>query len=303
MRWPGFRIIVAGFLTLPLWGQAFPPNKGEIDLALGYQYLSVRNHSYSHGEARAFGHIRNLGVGGDVTFGLTDCASIRIGLPLVLGKYVGQFPHPNSEDDGTYHAGFSDFNASFRYNLTRAPLFLTPEFTAIVPSHDYVTFAHSAIGRDLREFRVGINAGRRLDPFLPRAVVSVRGYYSFVERILGFHHNIIGGDWEFDYILNPHLIVLGLGTFQYTQGGIEWPCCLTLPQSVAAGVFTPEQVPHHDQILATRYQQVGGGLSVPVGDSLNLYGSVLTALYYENGHRTFLALNLGVSYTFRPKGR
>src|SRR5262249_33931134 len=144
-------------------------------------------------------------------------ASLRVGIPLALGKYVGEFPHPNAEDDGTWHAGFSDFNASFRYNMTRAPLFITPEFSTIIPSHDYVTYAHSAIGRDLREFRPGISIGRRLDPFLPRAVVQTRYYYSFVERILGIHHNLSGGDWEVDYFLKPKLTVLGLGTWQWTH--------------------------------------------------------------------------------------
>jgi len=93
---------------------------------------------------------------------------------------------------------------------------------------------------------------------------------------------------------------LGLGVWQYTHGGIEWPFVYgTTPENV----FTPEQIPHHDQILATRHNDVGGGLAFAVGDSLTLYGSAFTSVYYENGHRTALGLNMGMYYTFRRGGR
>jgi hypothetical protein len=280
-----------------LWGQAFPSAQGEIDVGLGYQYTSVRDHTYSDGQAFDRGHIRDLGITPDITIGLTDRASLRVGLPLAIGKYVGAFPHPSILDDGNYHATFADFNTSFRYNLTRTPLFLTPEFTAIIPSHQYVSYAHSAAGRDLREFRTGINVGRRLDPLLPKAVVQGRYYYSFVEQILGIHHNLSGGDYEFDYFLTPRLTLLGLGTWQYTYGGLNQPCCLTLAQA-----FTPEELPHHDQLLAAKHHEVGGGLAIAVSDSLTMYASALHAVYSANGHKLFLGLNMGVYYTFRPGG-
>jgi hypothetical protein len=282
---------------LPLLGQAFVPDKGEIDIGLGYQFLSVRDHVYSHGEKVDRGHIRNHTIGADVTFGLTDRAALSISLPLVMGKYVGVNPHPTYLDDGKLHANFSDFNVTFRYNLARKPLTLTPELAVIVPSHDYTTWAHSAPGRDLRQFRVGMNAGRRLDPFLPKMVIQGRYSYSFVERILGIPHNESNAAWEIDYFLSRRLTLLQLGTWQHIHGGIQWPVEFAAD---ASRVFTPEQLPHHDQLLATRHLDMGGGLAVTASNSMILYAGAVTSLRYENGHRTFLGLNLGVYYTFKP---
>src|ERR1700730_14264899 len=153
MNLRGLRRIFVWLAPLPLLGQAFVPSKGEIDIGLGYQLNSVRDHVFSHGERLDRGHIRNHTIGADVTFGLTDRAALSISLPLVMGRYVGVNPHPTYLDDGNLHANFADFNVNFRYNLTRAPLSLTPEFAVIVPSHDYITYAHSAPGRDLRQYR------------------------------------------------------------------------------------------------------------------------------------------------------
>ncbi len=98
------RIVVACLSSLPLWGQAFTSERGQIDVGLGYQYSSVRDHSYSHGETKDVGHIRDLGVTPDITIGLTDRATLRVGLPLAIGKYVGSSPHPTILDDGAHGA-------------------------------------------------------------------------------------------------------------------------------------------------------------------------------------------------------
>src|SRR5262249_48887484 len=44
---------------------------------------------------------------------------------------------------------------------------LTPFFTAVIPSHDYVYLAHAAAGRDLHQYLLGFNLGGRLDRLLP----------------------------------------------------------------------------------------------------------------------------------------
>ena len=80
-------------------------------------------------------------------------------------------------DNGDFHGGFQDFRLNVRYALTRRALKITPLFQVTLPSHDYPTFGHAAIGFDEHEYRVGVNVGRRLDPILPKAFVQ--GQYAF----------------------------------------------------------------------------------------------------------------------------
>lgn len=291
----GLRRILLWLAPLPLLGQAFVPNKGQMDIGLGYQFINVRDHAYTHGEQADRGHIRNQAVNADVTFGLTQRMALSVSLPLIMGKYVGAFPHPTSLDNGKYHATFADFNVNLRYNLIHKPLVLTPEFTVILPSHTYTTYAHSAPGRDLRAYRVGMNVARRLDPILPKAVIQGRYSYSFVQTLFNIPHNESNAAWEFDYFLGSRLTLLGLGTWQHIHGGVE--TFVDVPNSVT---FPPEQVAHHDRLLATRHLDLGGGLAVSVRESITLYATAITSVRYENGHRTYLGLSTGVSYTFKP---
>ena len=124
-----------------------------------------------------------------------------------------------------------------------------------------------------------------------------RYYYSFVEQILGIHHNMSGGDYEIDYFLPHGFTLLGLGTWQYTYGGVELPCCVAVSQ-----FFSSDLLPHHDQILAGKHHDVGGGFAFFLSDSVTVYASALHAVYSENEHKLFLGVNTGVTYTFKGWG-
>src|SRR5205823_7124560 len=227
-------------LALPfiVCGQAWTPPKGELNLALTYHNLYVADHLNSDGsvfnDGQVFTHMMTL----DLTYAFTDRLALKVGLPYVGARYDGPSPHarlldpgpvphtpcsPCGIDTGEYHSTFQDFNVDLRYNLVKKrSLVITPFFDATIPSHDYTYFAHSAVGRDLREFRLGVNVGRRLDPWLPKTFVQAQSAYRIMETVINYHRNGMYSEAELGYFVNRRLALLGMGTWSDTFGGYSY---------------------------------------------------------------------------------
>ena len=58
---------------------------------------------------------------------------------------------------------------------------MTPSVSMGVPTHDYGYFGEAVLGRNLKEFRIPLDAGRRLDAISDRLSVSGRYSYAIVE--------------------------------------------------------------------------------------------------------------------------
>src|SRR5258708_3022928 len=168
-------------LPLPFLGQAWLSPKGEGTVSMLYQNNIERLHTFSDGRTKDLGHTYFDGLIVNTDFSVTDSLPVTVTLPYIAGKYVGPRPHllvrgqANTAvalDNGDLHGGFQDFRLNARYALTRRELKVTPFFQAILPSHGYPSFGHAAIGFNEREYRVGVNIGRRLNPCLPRAFVQ-----------------------------------------------------------------------------------------------------------------------------------
>ncbi|PYT25799.1 MAG: hypothetical protein DMG57_23805 [Acidobacteria bacterium] len=157
------------------------------------------------------GHIHSDALTLEVDYSLTDRLALRMAVPYIVAKYSGPFPHQLPIDDGSYRSTFQDFTIDVRYNLSKRPVVLTPFFTTVIPSHSYEYFAHSAVGRDQREYHLGTNFGRRLDPVLPKAYLQARYSYVFVERVLGISPNRSDVEFTLGYFLTPRLSILGTG--------------------------------------------------------------------------------------------
>jgi hypothetical protein len=283
---------------VPAAAQAWVPAKGEVDLANVYQNVYTANHLLAHGESVDNGHIYLQGMLMDATYGITDRLALKVALPVIGAKYEGPFPHKLPIDDGSYHGSFQDFSADLRYNVARNPLVITPFFTAIVPSHHYQYFAHSAIGRDLREFRIGVNLGRRLDPLIRKGFMQARLSYNFVERVLDVYHDSMNVELEFGYFLTRRLALIGLGTGQNTFGGLNYP----------VGGFSQDFIrysplyPHHDQILRARLIDLGGGAAYQVNPRFAIFGAAVTTLWGTNAHAVNAGITFGVNWTFQTRG-
>ncbi len=294
-------VAVAALLLQPLSGfaraQAFVPARGEGSVTLQLQSFFSHDH-YFITEKHDVGHIQTDSVVFDTSYGLTDKVAVDLSLPYVASKYNGPRPHPTGIDDGLFRPTFQDFRFALRYNLRPGRFALTPFVGTIVPSHDYQYYAHSAVGRHLRELQVGVYAAKLLDPIVPGAFVQARYSYGFAERVLDIAHNRSNADLEIGYFVNSGLRIFGLGSGQLTHGGID---LIYRPDLSVPSPLTPEQQIHHDQIDRLNYLNVGGGASMSLHDSLDVFGSIITQVSGRNGHALSRGINLGLTWSFKPR--
>jgi hypothetical protein len=173
---------------------------------------------------------------------------------------------------------------------------ITPFFRAVVPSNNYPYFAHAAAGRDLHEYQLGANVGRRLNPILPRAYLQARYSYAFVERIVGIAPNRSNAELQIGYFLTHRLSLMGNGAWMYTHRGVNWT--FGAPQ-----IGLPlDQWLHHDQISKTSLLDAGGGAVFALTPSVQLFISVANSVAGRNAHMHAAVSTVGMSKTFRTRG-
>jgi hypothetical protein len=274
--------------------QAWTPARGEGTVTVQFQDAFVKYHLFATTPIDR-GHIRSNAVVFDFTYGLTDKAALTIALPYVAAKYNGPYPHPTGIDNGQYHSTFQDLRFDVRYNLTRKNLVITPYVGTIVPSHEYIYFAHSAVGRDFRQLQLGLYAAKLLDAVVPGLFVSGRYSYGFNERILDISHNQSNVDLEVGYFVKSELRLFALGTGQVTHGGIDFP-----NPSVWGGLpggLPPLLFAHHDQIGRDNWLNVGVGAAYSLIPSVDLFGSVIHTVTGRNMHELEYGVTFGVSWS------
>jgi hypothetical protein len=287
----GLSILVAmapSTLTAQAW--LFP--KGEGSVSLSYQNIIVHDHSYAQGDTHDIGHIFSDAVTMDVDYSFTSRLAARVSLPYIAAKYSGSHPHHLPIDDGTFHSTFQDFSVDLRYNLVRRPAAITPFFRAVIPSHGYEYFAHSAVGRDVHEYHAGANFGRSLNPIFPKAYLQARYAYVFVERILGVSPNRGDAEFQLGYFLTRRLSLLGTGQWMHTYQGVQ------IPYGIIHGGLTDEQWPHHDQIGKAGLLDVGGGAAFALNGSLEVYLSLARSVQGQNSHLHAAVVTVGMSRSF-----
>jgi hypothetical protein len=142
-----------------------------------------------------------------------------------------------------------------------------------VPSHDYNFRGEAALGRNLREERIGIDAARRLDA-ISRSLSIQGGYsYAFVEKVMGISTNRSNAHLEGDYSIRRRLLVSGQVFWQRTHGGLRFGSPSSADLVFPGEVNTPELLYQHDRLLRDNYWHVGGGLgySFPRADVFATY--------------------------------
>ena len=126
----------------------------------------------------------------------------------------------NTSTTGNTTARFRTSPSGFatRPSTGRSPS--TPFAAAVIPSHSYTYFAHSAAGKDLHEYLLGLSVGSRLDRIVAGSYIEATYSYAFVEKVLGIYHNRSDFFVELGYFLTPSLSLRGVGTGTYTHGGL-----------------------------------------------------------------------------------
>jgi hypothetical protein len=302
VNWPcNFPAVVSRLLCTLLvipsavLAQAWLSPKGEGTVSLSYQNQYVADHVFENGDAHDIGHIFAQAVTLDVDYSLTGNLAVRIAVPFIAGKYEGPVPHQLPMDNGAYHSTFQDFTTDVRYRLRTRKVAVTPFFRAVIPSNSYTYFAHAAVGRDQREYHLGTNFGRRLDPLIPKAYIQAQYSYAFVERVLGIAPNRSNLELQLGYFLTPRISLLATGQGMYTHSGLE------LNYNLFHVGLSPDQWIHHDQIAKTSLLDLGGGASFALTPSWQMFATVARSVEGRNGHLHAAVVTIGVSRSFGMK--
>jgi hypothetical protein len=274
-------------------GQAWTPPKGEGEYAVVFQDLYTTKHTLSDGSRVDAGHVTLLGLVNSVDVGMTDKLAVTLAFPVGMGMYNGKTPHLLPIDNGNFHGGLQDLGVGLRYNIASRPLMFTPFVLSTYPMTNYQHFAHSAIGSDAWEVRIGFTAGQHFQTHLRNAYFQTQYSYSVSEEFTNIrpHRNRFNG--ELGYFLTRRLAVRTLALSQVMTNGLEVPHDYP--------VRTPDNPlwRQHDRISRVDFVNVGGGVSYSLTNRMDIFGSVLTMPWGTNGHALKTGASLGINWTFR----
>jgi hypothetical protein len=291
-----------------LVAQAWLPPKGDGSISFGVQTISFDGHFDTVGnKLQGTGKSRATNLLLGISYSFTDRFTAELSLPYVITRYTGNpadltFGNPLFVpaviDDGSSHSAFQDFHLDLHYTLLRdsrrrglRDLAITPFFSFIVPSHAYDYRGESAFGRDLREYALGLSAGRLLSPLLRRAYVQGQYSYAFVQKPNNVPLNHSNVDLELGYFLPHSLAVRGFGNWLHTHGGL-----LTIEQLFE----NPQLFPVHDRILRASYWHFGAGTTYSLTESMDLSFSYITYLAGTDTHFGS-AITIGTSWNFSTR--
>jgi hypothetical protein len=242
----------------------------------------------------------------EAEYAFTDRISVAAGLPFVFSKYTDLNPPPPpipylpNDQCHCWQSGWQDWGFTARYKMVSAAndaFVLTPSISVGVPSHTYEFRGESALGRDLKELRIGIDAGQRLDRLVRNLSVQERYTYAVVEKVAQVSSNRSNVIFEGNYaLLRGRLAPRGFASWQRTHGGLRLgsipPTDLVLPGEVN----TSELLYQHDRLLRDNNFHAGGGLSYsfPKFDIFAFYNRYLSGTDAHAGG----ALSIGVSWPF-----
>jgi hypothetical protein len=220
-------------------------------------------------------------------YGFTDKLALSADVAHVASKYIGQIPH-SPDDTGSYHPTFQDAHLELRYNVLSKALVVTPFIGTTIPTHDYETRGHSAVGRGFHELLLGVNVGRQLDRILRDSYVHGRYSYAILPRFEDLKLNRSNAEFEVGWLATRLLSFRFISTFQKTHGGIPTPLDPRLDE---------HEKEFHDRITRSHYVYVGGGVGFSVKRSFGIHAAYLTTVYARSVHAPG-GLLLGISWNF-----
>jgi hypothetical protein len=295
-------------------GQAFIPAPGEGDVTVTYQNARSKGHLDLNGNLMSgeSGHdsTQTHSAAWDIDFGLTRRLAVSASLPFVAARYSGLSPHlvdvngtPSEIDDGTYHPAFQDFNVRLQFNLKARPIAITPFVEGIIPSHQYPSLAHSAVGKDLRGFVMGAAVGGFVDRLLPGLVFQSQMSYAIFQEVVGIRPNHTRIESELGYFITPRVSVRFLESYQYTYHGLDL-ISFSPPNVLIHGhpeiAFSRQHFLNHDRLQRINYLNLGGGIGVGLNDSLDIFVSGAKTIWGQNVH-PLRGFNVGANIHFRTR--
>ena len=261
-----------------------------------FQDLYIRYHTDSHGNKAKPGTIMDHIVLFGVDYGLTDRLALNVELPYKSNVYHGM-PHSHAGDihddqfvdDGNYHSGWADWSISLRYKWLSDDWLVTPFVLYGLPSRDYPTYAHSAVGSGQDSLTFGVNTDRAL----PMQNLFFEGSvgYAFVEEVNNRRVNHAILRLGLSYLATPLLTAHGYVMMNKTFNGLDFP------GDYPPGV-DPETLFAHDQNIRNDFINVGAGFNYQFSDRYSLFVDVGHTVWGENTHLIRFAWTLGITRAF-----
>ncbi len=224
----------------PAWAQAWVAPAGLGSVTVAVQTINNTGHTDADGVFTQIGRSVNTRIDIEADYAFTDRLSLSAGLPFVFAKYVdplpygppglavsdvpaGMIPFPPRDQCRCWQSGWQDFGFTARYNLINGAFALTPSVSFGVPSHDYEFRGEAVVGQRLKEMRVSVDAGQRLDAISPNLYIQGRYSYAFVERVLDdVPNNRSNATVEGGFLITRRLAVRGLLLWQRVHGGLSF---------------------------------------------------------------------------------
>ena len=285
------------------FAQAWAPPAGAGSVTVSTQNLDYSGHFATNGEFfEGVGTSVHNRVDIDADFAITDRLSIAVGIPFVFTRYTDPEPLPPFvpflpvDDCRCWHSGWQDFGFTARYNLVNGAFGLTPSVSVGVPSHGYDFQGEAVLGERLKELRIAVDAGQRLDVISPRLSVQGRYSYAFVEQVLDDvpinRSNVaLEGGFQFTRRLSGRAVL----TWQRVHGGLRLGSEPD-PFPPPGEVNTPERMFEHDRLLRDNNFRIGGGVAYSL-DKVDVFFSYFELLQGNDSHGG-RAITAGVSWPF-----
>lgn len=286
-------------------GQAWVPPAGVGSVSLSVQTIRNTGHLLTGGSVLDDGKSIDASVYIDADYAVTDRFSVAVGIPFVFAKYIGPNPTPFAPQAvdvcRCWQSGWQDVSFIARYSVVNTRAFaLTPSVAVGAPSHDYNYRGEAALGRDLKELRLAVDVGRRLDAISPKLSLQARYAYAIVEQVLDIPNNRSNASVEGAFQLTRRFSARGSLLWQHTHGGLQLgvPPPLAAPGDLLAPgeVNTPEREAQHDRLLKDNNWHVSGGVAYSL-PQIDLFVSYVEYVKGTDAHagRAFTA---GVSWPF-----
>jgi len=281
-------------LAAPLLAQASVPDRGEGALTLTYQNYDVVGHYDVEGHTNNNGGTQSQALVSEFDYGVMNGFGLIVSLPLIASKYTGPpsyyvgpfLTYPGPLDDGTYHAAFQDVRVELRRQWWAGPIPVTPFIGASFPTHDYETVGEAVPGRHRRDLQVGASAGMNLERMLPGAYVDARYAYGTMQRANNFPFTRSNIDLDAGVAASSRVLVRALAEWQIRHSGP------TLADLAADWV-------NHDRFIAPSYTHVGGGASVSMTRTTDVFALFVATVSGSNGAHRQRTLAIGVAFSLR----
>jgi len=283
--------------------QAWVPPRGVGSVSLTYQRIGTTGHRRFNGLLDERGQSINMGLYVEGEYAFTDRFSVSAGLPYVFAKYTATvpppppIPYPPGDQCHCWNGGWQDFGFTTRYNVVSGAFALTPSLSVGVPSRNYSYVGEAVVGRNLKEVRIAVDAGQRLDAISSKLSVQGRYSYAFVERVIDIPNNRSNATLEGAFLATRKLATRGLVSWQRTHGGLRFGSRTSATLPFPGEVNTPERLAQHDRIMRDNYWHVGGGVSYSF-PRMDVFASY-TAFVGGTDTHAGKAFTVGISWPFQ----